>query len=256
MKITIITITFNSSSTLQDTIESVLIQNYPNIEYLIIDGNSSDNTLDIIKSYETKFNGRLKWISEKDHGIYDAMNKGIRMATGDVIGLLNSDDFLSSPDAVAKQIDLLEKSGADAVYGDVQYVKWDNLSSPVRYYSSAGFKRWKMRMGFMPAHPTFYCKKEIYEKYGLFNLDYKIAADFECLLRFIFVHHIKTVYNPMQVVTMRTGGASSSGWKSHKQIMKDHLKALHEHHIYSNVFILSLRYIFKVKDLIIGKIIS
>lgn len=253
MTLSIITVTYNSGKYLNDTLKSILNQNFP-VEYILVDGGSTDNSLKIIKGFKNQFDGCLKWISEKDNGIYDAMNKGIRMATGDVIGFLNSDDALSSPDAISKQIELLEKSGADAVYGDVQYVKWDDLSSPVRYYSSAKFRRWKMRMGFMPAHPTFYCKKEIYEKYGLFNLDYKIAADFECLLRFIYVHHIKTVYNPMQVVTMRTGGASSSGWKSHKQIMKDHLKALHEHHIYSNVFILSLRYFFKVKDLIVGKL--
>jgi hypothetical protein len=139
----------------------------------------------------------------------------------------------------------------DAVYGDVRYVRWNNLSYSVRYYSSANFSPWKMRMGFMPAHPTFYCKKEIYERYGYFNLNYKIAADFECLVRFIYVNKIKTIYNSMQIVTMRTGGASSNGWKSHRQIMKDHLKALHEHHIYSNVVILSLRYISKIKDLIV-----
>lgn len=252
MKVSIITVCFNSFSTIQFTIESVLSQSYSDIEYLIIDGNSTDGTINIVKSYVPRFNGRLRWMSQKDRGIYDAMNKGIKMATGDVIGLLNSDDVLSSSDSVAKQMLLLEQSMADAVYADVLYTKSDDLSSSVRYYSSWGFKPWKMRLGFMPAHPTFYCKKNIYEKYGYFNLDYKIAADFECLLRFIYIHHIKTVYNPMQVVTMRIGGASSN----RRQIMKDHLKAFHAHHIYSNVFILSLRYLFKMKDLIVGKFSS
>jgi hypothetical protein len=133
-------------------------------------------------------------------------------------------------------------------------VDWSDTKRGVRYYSSKNFKRWKMRLGLMPAHPTFYCRKEIYEKYGYFDQSYKIAADFECLLRFIFIHRIRIVYNPMQVVTMRSGGKSSDGLASRKQIMRDHLRAFKTHGIYTNTAILSLRYFGKVWDLAVGKV--
>lgn len=249
MKISIITVTFNSEKTLRCTIESVLNQDFNDIEYLIIDGGSKDRTLDIIKHYEPIFRGKLHYISESDKGIYDAMNKGIRMATGDVVGFLNSDDFLSTSDGLSKQMACF-KEGVDAVYGDVKYVHREDASKLVRNYSSAKFKPWKMRMGYMPAHPTFYCRKEVYQIYGAFNLNYKVAADFECLLRLLYIHQIKTVYNPLFVVFMRTGGVSCSGWVSYRQIMKDHLKAFHENGVYTNMFILSFRYFSKMMDVL------
>lgn len=248
MKISVITATYNSEKTLRDTIESVLNQDYPDIEYIIIDGASKDNTTDIIREYEYRFNGRLKWISEPDKGIYDAMNKGIYMATGDVIGILNSDDFYTSNIIVKYIANKLQSSDIDAVYGDIHYVNDDDLKKCVRYYSSKAFKRWQMRLGLMPAHPSFYCRKKLYEKYGGFDLSYKVAADFECLLRLIFVHKIRIQYIPMDFVTMRTGGASTSGLTSHKQILKDHLKAYKKNGVYSNIFFESLRYAYKVLD--------
>ena len=248
MKISVITATYNSGKTLRDTIESVLNQDYPDIEYIIIDGASKDNTMDIIREYECRFNGRLKWISEPDKGIYDAMNKGIYMATGDVIGILNSDDFYTSNIIVKYIANKLQSSDIDAVYGDIHYVNDDDLKKCVRYYSSKAFKRWQMRLGLMPAHPSFYCRKKLYEKYGGFDLSYKVAADFECLLRLIFVHKIRTQYIPMDFVTMRTGGASTNGLASHKQILKDHLKAYKKNGVYSNIFFESLRYAYKVLD--------
>lgn len=252
MKFSLITVSYNSAFTLEDTLNSVLSQNYPNIEYLIIDGGSTDGTLEIIKKYEVRFKGKLRWISERDKGLYDAMNKGINMATGDVVGFLNSDDFFSFPNVLSSQMACFTK-GVDAVYGDVKYVQRKNPSKLVRYYSSATFKRWKMRMGYMPAHPTFYCRKKVYQRYGNFNLHYRVAADFECLLRLIYVYQIKTIYNPMEIVTMRTGGASNNGLISHWQIMKDHLTAFRENGVYSNIFIISLRYISKVIDLVKGQ---
>lgn len=254
MTISLITTTYNSEQTLKNTFESVLHQTYKDIEYIVVDGNSHDSTLNIIKEYEPLFEGRMHWISESDKGIYDAMNKGIRMATGALVGFINSDDFLSAPDVVEKQIELLENAKADAVYADVCYVDFNDTNKIYRYYSSSNFRRWKIKIGLIPAHPTFYCKKEIYNKLGLFDINYGIAADFECLLRFIYINNIKTVYNPIQVVTMRTGGISSSGIQSWKQIMQEHLEAFKEHGIYTNVFFLSLRYFGKVTDLIKGKI--
>lgn len=248
MKVSVITATWNSGATLRDTLESVLRQTYPDIEHIIVDGGSTDNTMALIKEYEPRYNGRLRYICEPDKGIYDAMNKGIRMATGNVVGILNSDDFYTSDNAVETIAQKMERDDVNAVYGDIHYVNVSDLNKCVRYYSSKPFRRCWMRLGFMPAHPSFYCRREVYVKYGAFDISYKVAADFENLLRLIFVNKIKTVYIPKDFVTMRTGGASSSGIRSHKQIMRDHLRALKENGIYSNVFLLSMRYIYKVYE--------
>ena len=254
MKITIITATYNSAATVKDTFESVLAQTYKNIEYIVVDGLSKDNTVDIIKEYEQLFDGKMRWVSEKDKGLYDAMNKGIAMATGDVVGILNSDDFYTSNDALAVIAETMQDNSIDAVYGDIHFVNDDNLNKCVRYYSSAIFKRSLMRIGLMPAHPSFYCKREVYTKYGAFDTRYKIGADFESLLRYIYVNRIKTQYIKKDFVTMRTGGASTNGFRSRWQIMKDHLRAMKDHGIKSNLFILSLRYPYKIYELLTSKI--
>lgn len=254
MKISIITATWNSGKTIKDTIESILRQTYEDIEYLVVDGASKDNTMEIVRSYESDFGGRMRYISEPDKGIYDAMNKGIAMATGDVIGILNSDDFYTSDTVLETIASVLESSGADAVYGDIHFVDDDNLDKCVRYYSSAGFRRWKMRLGWMPAHPSFYCKREVYNKYGAFDTSFKIGADFENLLRLIFVNRIKTQYIPMDCVTMRTGGASTSGFASHKQIYKDHRKAYYKNNVYSNILFEGIRYTGKIVELVVQKV--
>lgn len=251
MKISIITATYNSGKTVGDTLKSVLVQTYHDYELLVVDGASKDNTLEVVKKMEPLFEGRMRYISEPDKGIYDAMNKGIRMATGDVIGILNSDDFYTSDDALACIAWTLENEKVDAVYGDIHYVDDEDLKKCVRYYSSKPFRRWMMRLGFMPAHPSFYCRKEVYEKYGAFDAEnYRVAADFENLLRLIFVNKIKTHYISKDFVTMRTGGASNSGLESHKRIMRDHLKALKKNGVYSNFFLLGLRYIYKVGEIL------
>ncbi len=254
MTISIITATFNSASTLRDTLESVLSQTYKDIEYIIKDGGSNDNTLDIIREYEPRFRGRMKWVSAPDHGIYDAMNQGIALATGDVIGILNSDDFYTSNTVLEQVAKALENEELDAVYGDIHYVDHSDLSKCVRYYSSAFFRRGLMRLGFLPAHPSFYCKKAIYDKYGAFNAEFRIAGDFENLLRLIFVHRIRTKYIPVDFVTMRTGGCSTSGLQSHRRIMKEHLRAYKANGVYSNVLLEGLRYLYKVWELIKFKI--
>lgn len=253
MKISIITATYNSGDTLRDTLESIRQQTYQDIESIVVDGGSKDNTLDIVREYERLLPGKLRWISEPDKGIYDAMNKGIKMATGEIIGLLNSDDFYTTDSVLDTVAQHFADYDTDAIYGDVHYVSHD-LRKKKRYYSSHLFRRSWMRFGFMPAHPSFYCRKEIYFKYGFFDLSYRIAADFECLLRFIFVNHIKTHYIPMDFVTMRVGGVSSSGISSHKQIMKDHLRALRQNGVFSNRIMLSLRYIYKIIEVLLSKI--
>ena len=253
MKISIITTSYNSENSIKDTIESVLTQNYKDFEHVIVDGGSKDNTLAIIKEYEPKYNGRLKYISEPDKGIYDAMNKGIRMATGDVVGILNSDDFFSANNILSSVVTNFS-DGVEAVFGDVHYVNDSDLNRSVRKYSSANFKPAQMMMGFMPAHPSFYCKKEVFDKVGLYDPSFKIAADFEFLLRAIYINRIKTKYLPLDFVTMRAGGASSSGLKSHKTIFLEHLKAYRKNGVNSNAFLESLRYAYKLGDLTLFKI--
>lgn len=250
MKVSVITATWNSGTTLRDTLESVLRQTYPDIEHIIVDGGSTDNTMELVREYEPRYNGRLRYICEPDRGIYDAMNKGIGMATGKVIGILNSDDFYTSSDTVETLAGELERNHVDAVYGDIHYVDDKDLDKSVRYYSSAGFRRWKMLFGFMPAHPSFYCRKEAYERFGLFKTSYKVAADFENLLRLIYVGKISIRYVPKDCVTMRTGGASTSGLASHRRIMADHVRAYRENHVRSNALLDSLRYVCKVAEIV------
>ena len=156
--ISIITATFNSARTLKDTIQSVLRQTNKDFEYLIIDGGSTDETIDIVKSYESEFSGRLKWVSEKDQGIYDAMNKGIKMASGDVVGILNSDDYFTSDDILQTVDNAFKSHEIDAIYGDIHFIRDGNPQKCVRYYSSRMFRPFWLRFGFMPAHPSFYCK--------------------------------------------------------------------------------------------------
>jgi glycosyltransferase involved in cell wall biosynthesis len=241
MKISIITATWNSGATLRDTMNSVLGQTYTDFEHIIVDGLSSDNTLDIVKEMEPLYGGKLKCISEKDRGIYDAMNKGIAMATGDVIGILNSDDFYTSTDVLQRIVDNMTEE-VDAVYGDIHMVKDDDLTRCVRYYSSGGFRKWMFRIGLAPAHPSFYCRSEIYHRLGYYNPTYRISADYECLVRFLYKNQIKAIYIPLDFVTMRTGGASNSGWSSIKTGYKERLRALKSNGINANRILLCLLY--------------
>ncbi|MGL4907868.1 MAG: glycosyltransferase family 2 protein [Bacteroidales bacterium] len=253
MKISIITVTYNSSNTLKTTIESILAQTYTDIEYIVVDGASSDNTIAIVEQYAPYFQERIKWVSEPDKGIYDAMNKGIKMATGDVVGILNSDDFFSSNDILQNIANAFNNQEIDVVYGDVHFVSPANLKKCVRYYSSKIFHSSLMRFGFMPAHPSCYIKREWFNKITPYKTNYQIAADFEFLLRLIVVEKSVLLYLPIDMVTMRLGGASTNGLQSYVTIMKEHLQALRENKIYSNIFILSLRYFYKIWEMFFFK---
>ena len=246
MKLSIITVTYNSERTLRDTMESILSQTFQDFEYIIVDGASKDATLDIIREYEPRFQGKMRYVSEPDKGIYDAMNKGFAMATGDVIGILNSDDFFTSDDVLLAVVDGFAGEYVDAVYADIHYVNTDDLTKCVRYYSSSVFRPWMMRFGMIPAHPSFYCRKAVYDQYGSFDTTYRIAADFEILLRLIFIHRIRTRYVKKDFVTMRLGGASTTGYGSWSLIMKEHLQIMKQHGVMTNRFLLSLRYIYKL----------
>lgn len=254
MKISIITATWNSAGTLRYTFDSLLSQTYTDYEYIVVDGLSKDGTLDIIKEYEGKFCGKMRYISEKDKGLYDAMNKGLKMATGDVIGILNSDDFYTSNDILEVVARSIKENNVDAVYGDIHFVNSDDLTKCVRYYSSSIFSRWLMRFGFMPAHPSFYCKREIYEKYGAFNTKYRIAADFDSLFRFIYIKKISTLYIKRDFVTMRTGGISTNGFRSRWLIMKEHSKVMKSYGVYTNILFFGMRYPFKIYEILSSRV--
>jgi len=248
VKVSIITATYNSSATIGDTIQSVLNQTYKDIEYIIVDGSSSDSTLEVVRQYEPLFEGRMKWISEKDGGLYDAMNKGIKMATGDVVGLLNSDDFFTSNDVIEKAVAAFDDS-TDAVYGDVHYIHDGVKEKCVRYYSSKKFCPSRLRYGFMPAHPSFYCRREVYERAGLYKTDYAIGSDYEMMVRLFCVHKIKARYLPMDFVTMRTGGLSNRDFRSRLQLIQDDVRGCRENGVYTNALMISSKFLFKIFEL-------
>ena len=206
MKVSIITVSYNSAETIKDSIESVLNQTYKNIEHIIIDGNSTDGTIEIIKSYGNKIH---KFISEPDNGIYDAMNKGINLASGNIIGILNSDDFYFDNNIIAKVMNEFRTQDVDSVFGDLIYIDKNNTDNIIRYWKSQQYKKNLFQNGWHPAHPTFFVKREIYEKYGNFNLDFLIASDYELMLRFLEKHKITSSYIPEILVKMRTGGESN-----------------------------------------------
>ena len=248
MKLSIVTATYNSSKTVEDTIKSVLMQTYKDYEYIIIDGLSKDNTLDIVRQYEPRFEGRMKVYSEKDKGIYDAMNKGFQKATGDVLMLINSDDLFARPDALELVVKKFEKHPeSDGVYADLYYVSQNNIDNIVRVWKTGTQK--PMRKGWLPAHPTFYVKRECYEKFGYFNLNYPLAADFELMLRFVEGHGIKLTYLPEYLVKMRLGGATSKNIQNIYRQDVETIRAFKENHLPGGgIMYLFWRYLPKVKQ--------
>ncbi len=246
MKISLITVSYNSAATIKDTIESIRSQDYKNIEYIVADGNSTDGTVEIIKSYASFIS---KWVSEPDKGIYDAMNKAIRMATGEVVGILNSDDFYSATTIVSQVATAFEDPSLDAVFGDLVFVDSRNLKKIVRSYSSAKWRPEKFAKGFMPAHPTFFVRRKHYEQIGLFKIDYKIAADYELLIRFLYVHQIKYRYLPLNMVTMRKGGVSSNGIRSNIVLNNEIIRGCRENGIPTNIFNVYPKYFIKLFEL-------
>lgn len=206
MKITIVTATYNSSKTIIDCINSVNAQSYQNIEQLIIDGNSNDNTIEIIKSVESRVQ---EIVSEYDRGIYFAMNKGIKMATGDIIGILNSDDLYIDDQVITDVADLLELTEADSLYADLYYVNAMDTSKLQRFWKSGEFTPGSFAHGWHPPHPTFFVRRQVYAKYGLFDTSFAVSADFELMLRFLEKHKVSTCYLPRPILKMRHGGHSS-----------------------------------------------
>ena len=268
MKVTLITACYNSEATIRTAIESVLSQKGVDVEYIVVDGGSKDGTVNIIKEYAAKTNDQrlatndftFRWLSERDRGMYDAINKGIAMATADIIGILNADDVLASNDTLAKIAAQFEVTGngeqgtekIDAVYADIRFVRTGDsletlrVAKTVRYCSAAKWRPWMFRFAAMVPHPSFYVRRECFDQLGGYSLDYKICADFELELRFLKLAKLKAVYLPECVVVMRMGGASTSGWKSNKKINEEDLKALRTHGIWSCLPLIYLKYLFKI----------
>ena len=220
MKISLVTVCFNSAATIEDTLKSVLAQKYTNYEYIIKDGGSSDETLKIVKKYEKKFKGKLKIISNKDKGIYDAMNIGIQTASGDIIGILNSDDILASDESFNKIIDNIEDY--DGVYSNLFIKDYETMSKVMRKLIA---KKGNYKLGWYPPHPTLYLRREVYDKFGYFNIDFKIAADYDFMLR-IMIGNVKLKYIDTELVFMRANGVSTNGLKGYKKSFDDSIRVL------------------------------
>ena len=218
MKVSIITITYNSAETVEDTIQSVLAQDYPNIEYIIVDGASKDETMSIVNRYRDKI---ATIHSEPDKGIYDAMNKGVRLATGDLIGILNSDDFYADGKVISDIVKTVKEAASDSCYADLVYVDRNDTSRVVRTWKSGEYRHGQFMRGWMPPHPTFFVKREVYEAYGHYSLQLHSAADYELMLRFIHKHAIKVTYLPRVITKMRAGGQSNvtikNRWRANQE---------------------------------------
>ena len=233
MKISIITVSYNSENFIESCINSIISQSYKDIEYIIIDGSSKDNTLKIIKRY-SRYVSTI--VSEPDKGIYDAMNKGIKIAKGEIIGFLHSDDMYKNTDVLSKVANVFKNNASlDACYADLIYVKKTNTSRIVRYWKSSKFIIGSFSRGWSPPHPTFFVRRSIYERYGNFNLKYPIVSDIELMMRLLEVHNIQTQYLNEIWVKMRLGGLSNKNFKSILKQNQDILRALSNHTLSSNI---------------------
>lgn len=245
MKISIITITYNSAKTLARALESVQSQTYRHIEHVIVDGASEDGTRELIEAYAAK-HPNVRWISEKDDGIYNAINKGIKMATGDVIGFLHSDDVLYSPDSIGQIAEAFETSNADVVYGDLQYC---NGNKVVRRWRSNPFNPRSLKYGWMPPHPTVYVRKNVYEQVGPYDEWFRISADYDMMLR-IFKGNYKTQYIPSVLVSMETGGASNKDRRARLSKTQEDYLVLKKNHVGAGLFSVACKQLRKIKQFI------
>ena len=242
--VSIITVVYNGSATIRDCLASVASQTYP-AEHIIIDGGSIDDTLEIVR----EFPHVARVVSEPDGGIYDAMNKGLIKASGDVIGILNADDFYVDNDVIATIAAAFASHNVESVFGDLVYVRRDDTNRVVRYYNSARCSPDRFAYGWMPAHPTFFVKRACYEQYGLFKTDYRIASDFELLARFLGKHRISYRYIPKVMIKMRAGGMSTKSWRSNVILNREILRACSENGIRTNYCMVYSKYLTKLFQL-------
>jgi glycosyltransferase involved in cell wall biosynthesis len=236
MKVSIITVSFNAAKTISATLSSVATQTYPNIEHIVVDGGSSDGTQEIVK----KFQHVTHFISEKDEGLYFAMNKGLSIATGEIVVMLNADDEYAHNSIIEKVVSCFEQYQVDSVYGDLVYVNANN-SKVIRNWKAGHFNRNKFYQGWMVPHPTFFVKRECYQKWGCFNTSLKYAADYELMLRFMFKHHITNYYLPETLVIMKSGGKSNASFLNRFYINREDRRAWTINHLQPHLFTLILK---------------
>jgi len=256
----IITAVYNNRENIADALESVRSQTYPDIEHIIVDGDSNDGTLDILLPQglcrgRQDMDDRMIIVSEKDNGIYDAINKGIKMATGDIIGLLHSDDLFADEFVLSKVLENFQQKSVDAVYGDLVYVHSSDINKVIRYWKSGEYNPKKMKYGWMPPHPALFVKRDIYEKYGLYDTSLKIASDYEMILRLFWKHKISTAYLPKIITKMRWGGASNKSFANLLTKSKEDYVALKKNDLPLPCFTLALKNIRKIPQFIRNKYI-
>ena len=239
MRISIITVAYNAARTIADTLESVAAQTHPEIEHIVVDGASTDGTLDVIERHHDKL---TKVISEPDRGIYDAMNKGIRVATGDVIGFLNADDVFAQKNVLAMVAEIMKREHLDALFGDVEFFRPDNPGRTIRRYSSAHFRPDRIAWGWMPAHPALFVRREVFQRVGVFRTDYRIAGDFEFVARAFGKNTLRYRHLPEVLVRMRTGGISTAGWRNTLLLNREVLRACRENGIPTNMLKILSKY--------------
>ncbi|MBK1683308.1 glycosyltransferase family 2 protein [Rhodoferax fermentans] len=245
MKISIITVTFNAAGTIADTLASVACQTHPDIEHIVVDGASTDDTLEIIRQRGQHVS---QTISEPDRGIYDAMNKGLGMATGSVIGFLNADDVYAGPTVLERVSAIIEKDKLDAIFGDAEFFSPDRPNRPLRLYRSARFRPELIAWGWMPAHPSLFLGRHVYERFGAFKTDYRIAGDFELIARVFHSGTLEYRYLPDVLVRMRTGGVSTGGWRNSLLLNREVLQACRENDIPTNLWKILSKYPAKVLE--------
>lgn len=244
MKVSIITVSYNSAATIRDTIESVLSQTHDDIEYIVVDGASKDSTMAVVNEYAGNIH---KVISEPDKGIYDAMNKGISLATGDVIGILNSDDFYESNNVISTVVESFASSPeSQIIFGDIVFVNADDLGTVTRFYGAAHFRAWKLRFGWMPPHPATFVRTEAYKETGLYSTQYKISADYEMFVRLLLVRKLKFSRINQVLVRMRAGGVSTSGVRSSLRLNREIVQACRRNGVYTNICMVLSKIPFKV----------
>ncbi len=251
--LSLITASLNSASVIRSAFESVLAQKFADYEYLVIDGGSRDGTVEILKEYEPRFEGRMRWVSESDDGFYAALNKGIAMAHGEVVGSLNADDFFAGSEILRRVAAPFKRPEIDCLFGDVCFVKGERPDRVVRYYSSRLFRPWMARLGYMPAHPTFYCRRRHFERLGGYRTDYRIAADHELLIRFLVRERLRYLYLPCVFLRMRLGGMSTASLRSTLILNRENIRACRANGIYSNSLLQLGKYAFKLPGLILRR---
>jgi len=245
MKVTVITVAFNASHTIADTLDSVAAQLHPDIEHVVVDGASTDGTLEVIKRHGQRVS---RLVSEPDSGIYDAMNKGLRLGTGDIIGFLNADDVYADPGVLSRVAAAMEHDRLDALFGDAEFVSPERPDKPLRRYRSDRFRPDRIAWGWMPAHPTLFLRRAVFERFGLFRSDYRIAGDFELVARVFHGDTLKYRHLPEVMVRMRTGGVSTGGWRNTLLLNREVLRACRENGINTNLPKILSKYLAKLLE--------